>query len=60
MDDYSLTLEAGPLSDGLRPVLLMGEGEVHAPPVNEAGGFENYRPIDTLPQYGNLVIQFAP
>jgi glycosidase len=60
MDDYSLTLEAGPLSDGLRPVLLMGEGEVHAPPVNEAGGFENYRPIDTLPPYGNLIIQLAP
>jgi glycosidase len=59
VDEYVLTLPAGPLGDGLRPTLLMGVGEPTAPSVNESGGFDAYRPIDVLPPYSSFVIQFA-
>ena len=60
VDEYSLTLHAGPLSDGLQPTLLMGEGEPNAPSVNTTGGFDDYRPIDTLLPYSSYIIQLAP
>ena len=59
-DEYSLTLQAGPFSEGLHPVLLMGEGESNMPPVNEAGGFDDYRPVSKLPPYSSFMIQFVP
>jgi len=60
VDGYTLTLPTGPLDGALRPALLMGEGEPTAPSVNEAGGFDDYRPIDVLPPYSSFVIQLAP
>ena len=60
MDEYSLTLQAGPFSEGLHPVSLMGEGEVNVPTVNGAGGFDDYRPVSKLPPYSSFMIQFVP
>jgi alpha-amylase len=59
MDEYSLTLQAGPLSEGLHPVLLMGEAESNMPSVNEAGGFDDYRPVNKLPPYSSFMIQLV-
>jgi len=60
VNEYRLTLQAGPLSDSPQPLLLMGEGKPSAPAVNEAGGFQDYRPIEALPPYSSFVIQLAP
>ncbi|MDY7077378.1 MAG: alpha-amylase family glycosyl hydrolase [Chloroflexota bacterium] len=60
VDEYTLTLQAGPFSDGLYPTLLMGEGEPAAPPVSETGGFDGYRPINVLPPYSSFIIQLGP
>ncbi len=58
--EYLLSLPSGPLHSGLQPVLLLGEGELYAPAVNHAGGFDDFRPLDTLPTYGSFIIQFVP
>jgi hypothetical protein len=63
VDEYSLTLAAGPFSGDVQPVWLMGEGTLSPPTVNEAGGFDAYRPMDTLPPYSSMIVQlygFAP
>ena len=58
---YSLTLDAGPLTPGLQPVLLMGEADqLFAPAVNAAGGFASYQPVGTLAPRSTYVIQFVP
>jgi glycosidase len=60
VDEYSLTLQAGPLASGLQPKLLMGAGEIDAPQVNESSGFTHYQPIATLPPRSSFIIQFTP
>ncbi|MBN1889566.1 MAG: hypothetical protein JW850_16340 [Thermoflexales bacterium] len=58
--EYSLSLPAGPLAAGSQPAQLMGSGPLYAPVVNEVGGFEAYRPLELLPAYSSLIIQFVP
>jgi alpha-amylase len=59
--DYRLALSESPLVEGSRPALLFGPaGEVRAPSVDTAGGFEDYAPIDTLPPHATYVIHLAP
>jgi glycosidase len=60
VDEYSLTLPAGPLTDGLQAVLLMGGGQPEAPAINESGGFDGYRPLDTLPPYSSIILRLVP
>lgn len=60
ISDYSLELEEGPLVQRLEATLLLGEGEPAAPTVNDAGGFSDYKPLDTLPGQSSILIQFAP
>lgn len=60
VDDYSLTLARGPFVPGMQPAFLLGSGTLFAPPVNAAGGFAPYRPVDVLPPYGSVVLQFLP
>ena len=61
VSEYRLSLESSPLKPGARPALLLGEADLSAGPVvNEAGGFEDYRPIATLPPQSSYVIQFVP
>ncbi len=60
MDDYSLSLEVGPFKPGVQPVLLLGEGMLYAPEINIAGGFFPYRPVELIPPYGSVVLQFLP
>ena len=56
--DYTLHLDAGPLATGIEATWLLGTGDLHAPVVNAAGGFDNYRPVDVLPPRSSFVIQF--
>lgn len=59
--DYALTLAAGPFAPGSQPVLLMGTSDtLYAADINAAGGFEDYRPLATLPPRGTFVLQFLP
>ena len=60
IDDYSLELPAGPLATPLQATLLLGEGDVTAPTVNQEGGFSEYAPLDTLPPQSTFVIQLSP
>jgi glycosidase len=61
VSDYQLALEAGPLQPGVRPALLLGEAELNAGPVvNAGGGFAGYRPIAELPPQASYVIQLMP
>lgn len=61
VDTYSLSLDAGPFTAGLQPVLLMGEADaLYAPAVNAAGGFSGYQPVGTLAPRSTYVIQFVP
>lgn len=55
---YSLALERGPFSEGLQPALLMGSGQLYAPVVNAEGGFTAYRPLEEVPGYGSVLVQF--
>ncbi len=57
--EYNLSLPAGPLVADSQPARLMGTETVHAPAVNEAGGFDAYRPVELLPAYGSVIIQFV-
>ncbi len=57
-DDYSLSLEVGPFAPGAQPALLLGEGELYTPEINVAGGFFPYRPVEVIPPYGSVVLQF--
>ena len=56
VDDYSLTLESGPLSSETEATLLFGEGIPTAAELNQAGGFTNYKPLDTLPAQSTFII----
>jgi glycosidase len=60
VNDYNLSLLRGPLRPVLRPALLLGQGNFYAPTVSERGGFDSYRPVDTLPPYSSVLIQLQP
>jgi glycosidase len=58
VDGYSIQLASGPFNGGEQPALLMGVGDLYAPPITEQGGFDAYRPVELLPPYASVVIQF--
>lgn len=60
LDDYTLSLAAGPLPANAQVFSLYGEGELSSPTVNDAGGFDSYRPLATLPPFSTFVIQIQP
>ncbi|MBZ0303483.1 MAG: alpha-amylase, partial [Anaerolineae bacterium] len=55
--DYSLSLPAGPLTGAVAAEWLLGEGDLHAPQINAAGGFADYQPLDVLPPRSSFVIR---
>jgi glycosidase len=59
-DDYSLSLESGPLTAGVSASLLFGEGTVTAPVVTSDGGFTDYVPLAELPPHSTFVIDLTP
>jgi len=57
VSDYQLSLPTGPLTGVLKAVSLLGDGEVSAPDVNAAGGFDVYVPLSTLSPRNSTVIR---
>lgn len=60
VEDERLTLVSGPLCGTPGAEVLLGESDVHAPQINPAGGFDDYRPIDRLDAHQAVVILFSP
>ena len=58
-DDYALSLEEGPLTGAIAPILLMGEGDIAAPEPNPSGGFDEYKPLPVLPPFSATIIQLG-
>jgi alpha-amylase len=58
-NEYGLSLDNGPLVGDIQVALLYGEGEVTAPIVNGAGGFDDYQPLDFLPPQSSFIIEFS-
>lgn len=59
ISDYELDLAEGPLVGSAGATLLFGEGEVVAPEVNDSGGFEGYKPLETLPGESSFIIRLG-
>jgi alpha-amylase len=57
VSDYGLGLAEGPLSGAYAAVPIWGEAKVESPVVNGQGGFEGYKPLDTLPAHHTLILQ---
>ncbi|HEX3053218.1 MAG TPA: alpha-amylase family glycosyl hydrolase [Aggregatilineaceae bacterium] len=53
----TLNLDASPLSGPITPTLLLGEGEVAAPTLNEQGGLTDYVPFESLPPQSTFIVQ---
>ncbi len=60
LENYELALESGPLLGEIATALLYGEGEIAPLMVNKGGGFDAYRPFDSLPAQSSFVIQLTP
>ncbi|MFZ0546052.1 MAG: alpha-amylase family glycosyl hydrolase [Candidatus Promineifilaceae bacterium] len=58
-DDYSLTLESGPVEQGVTAVSLFGGEITSSPEVNANGGFTNYVPLTEIPPQSVHIIQLA-
>lgn len=58
--EYTLTLAEGPFQAGMVPALLLGAGDVSAPVINAQGGFDAYRPVESVAAYGSVMIQYRP
>jgi glycosidase len=56
---FTLTLDEGTLANIATAELLFGAGEVSAPTLNDAGGFDAYVPIATIPARGTVVIRLG-
>ena len=56
VDGYTLSLAEGPLSGAVGATLLFGAGAVGAPAVNDAGGFDAYTPLPTLPARSSFIV----
>jgi glycosidase len=57
VSDYSLSLSEGPLSAEVVPEVLFGSADPASLNVNEAGGFDAYKPLERLPPQSSLIFQ---
>jgi alpha-amylase len=46
--EYDLSLATGPLDSPIRALLILGDGDAVDPEMNDAGGFDGYKPLSTL------------
>jgi alpha-amylase len=57
VDNFTISLNRGPLSGSYRAELLLGEGQVSDFRANDVGGFIDYQPLREIPATSTLVIQ---
>lgn len=60
VDDYSLSLDEGPLAGSFGTTLLYGEGNPAPLTVNELGGFSEYKPLSSLPSQSTFIFELSP
>lgn len=60
IDNYSLSLGASPLTNGVQAIPLIGLDTPRAPEINSQGGFINYAPFINMPAKSFAVVQFLP
>jgi hypothetical protein len=56
ISDYRFCLSDGGLVS-VSPIEILHAVEVNTPSINDAGGFDDYRPIDELEPYSSYIIQ---
>ena len=59
VEDYRLDMKEGPFEGEVAAVELLHGAEVAPPAINEAGGFDDYRPLPTLPARTGYIIQLV-
>jgi len=57
VSDYSLSLAEGPLVGAGVPNVLFGMADPASLNANEAGGFDAYKPLETLPPQSSFIFQ---
>ncbi len=60
VDNYALTLAEGPLTETVTPQVLFGEMDPTQLIINGAGGFNDYKPVGSLPAQSSVVLQLGP
>jgi glycosidase len=60
VSEFALTLASGPLSGIYVAASMLGKGRPSNPVVNAQGGFDDYKPVSSLPAFGSLIIQLQP
>ncbi|MGH2537945.1 MAG: alpha-amylase family glycosyl hydrolase, partial [Candidatus Promineifilaceae bacterium] len=61
VSDYALNLAAGPLrGENLMTAVFGGQEVSKLPELTEAGGWRDYRPLDTLPPQSTFIWLFQP
>ncbi len=56
--NVALTLDSGPL-DGYQGVIPIVGPPAYPPSINASGGFDGYRPLESIPPFGFLVLEFS-
>jgi glycosidase len=59
IENVSLSWEASSLSGSLKPVILLGDGQVPTLAVNAAGGVEGFQALPEMDANQNLIVQFV-
>lgn len=58
--DVSLELDKGPLNGSFTPEVIFGSAEFAQLDAIENGGFTQYLPLPTIPEYGRYVVKLNP
>jgi glycosidase len=57
VSDYTINLGVGPLSGSYEAVSLLDDSSFSPLQTNEAGGFDDYVPLEEIPPYSVIVLQ---
>jgi glycosidase len=60
VEDYRLDMKEGPFEGEVAAVELLHRAEIASPAINDAGGFDDYQPLPTLPARTGYIIQLQP
>ncbi len=60
VDNYALTLDEGPLAEQAPPMVLFGDMDPTPLTINGTGGFDDYKPLPSLPAQSSYLLQLVP
>jgi alpha-amylase len=58
--EYTLEVEASPLTSISTMNVLMGAGDIVPPTLIDGGGFAGYKPLEVLPPRSSMILEFVP